>query len=72
MRGLFSLCGYDTSLIDKVGAGERRYFVLSALVSLLAVVIAGAGMAYGAVLTVGVVAAPVAFVVAALFGVAAL
>ena len=67
MGGLFSLCGYDTSLIDKVGVGERRYFVLSALVSLLAVVIAGAGMAYGAVLTVGVVAAPVAFVVAALF-----
>lgn len=67
MNALFALCGFDTTHIDKVDAGERRFFVFSALVSLLSVFTAGLGFAAGAFLTIGIVAAPVAFVVAALF-----
>jgi hypothetical protein len=67
MNGLFSLCGYDVTLIERVGRGERAFFVISALLSLVAVLLAGAGMAYGFVLTLGPVAAAPAFVLAALF-----
>jgi len=67
MQALFSLCGYDVTLIDRVGRGERVFFVVSAALSLVAVLLAGAGMAYGFVLTLGPWAAAPAFVVAALF-----
>jgi hypothetical protein len=67
MNAVFSLCGYDVSLIDKVGAGERAFFVVSAILSLLAAGLAGAGMGYGAVLTVGILPSPLAAVAAAAF-----
>jgi len=67
MQALFSLCGYDTTLVDRVVRGERVFFVVSAALSLVAVLLAGAGMAYGFTLTLGPWAAPPAFVVAALF-----
>jgi hypothetical protein len=67
MNSLFSLCGYDASLIAKVSRGERAFFVFSAAFTILAVLLAGAGMAYGFVLTSGPWAAPPAFLAAALF-----
>lgn len=67
MQALFSLCGYDVALINRVGRGERAFFAVSAALSLVAVLLAGAGMAYGFVLTLGPWAAPPAFMMAGLF-----
>jgi hypothetical protein len=50
-----------------VGRSERAFFVVSAALNLVAVLLAGAGMAYGFVLTVGPWAALPAFIAAALF-----
>lgn len=67
MNRLFSLCGYDSDLLKRVAQGERVFFVVSAALTILASLLAGAGMAYGAILTVGPLLSPIAFVVAALF-----
>jgi hypothetical protein len=67
MTSVFSLCGYDASLIAKVSRGERAFFVVSAAFTLVAVFLAGSGMAYGFVLTSGPWAALPAFAAGALF-----
>lgn len=67
LQRLQALCGFDHEVVALVDDGERRFVHASVGLTLLASLLSGAGMAYGALLTVGVVAAPVLGLLATLF-----
>ncbi len=64
---LLKLCGYDPAIVVRLGVPDRRFFVTASVLSLVAAVTAGVSVAYGAIVTVGVVAAPVLAVAGFLF-----
>ena len=63
LRALILTSGYDPVLVARLARGDRRFFALLSVLSLLAAFVVGVGMADGAELTLSMWAAPVIGVV---------
>jgi hypothetical protein len=61
------MCGYDEAIVARLSPQDGRFFVVGAVLSLVAAFVPALSMAYGATLTLGAATAPAFFVVVAAF-----
>jgi len=66
-RRALRVCGYDDGIVARLSPVDARFFVVGAVLSLVAALVPAVSMAYGATLTLGLWSAPLFFFVVAAF-----